>query len=219
VALAVRRRIEAGPAPRRSVRRPALVVALAALVAVTAAALAVPQARTAILRALGIGAVRVDLVEGLPALAPRTDLSLLGPPVAREEAERRFAHPLLDADGADEVRVAYDDSSVTYVWLDEDGIGIRLLISQLTGRMAGRGYVKIAEPSTAVEDLVVEGRPAMWIGGTDAHGFGLVREGDMTYEMLRISENALLVQDGEVTLRIEGDFDRDEAIEIAERVL
>ena len=88
VAAAVRSRIEAAPhRDRWRSGRQRLAIALAVLVAVVAATLAVPQARSAILRALGIGNVRVELVDDLPPTAPRSDLSLLGDPgVARRGA-------------------------------------------------------------------------------------------------------------------------------------
>jgi hypothetical protein len=219
VAPAVRSRIEQPPV-RRRVHRPRLALALAVLVAVTAATLAVPQARTAILRALGLGSVRIELVDDLPALAPRSDLSRLGVPVSRDEAAERFRRDLLDIPGSlgepDEIRIAHDEAAVTYVWRDERGV--RLLVSQLPGRLAGEAYVKAVRPDSTVESLTVDGRQAVWLEGV--HGFGLLRpDGEVAFEELRLAGNALLVDDGDLTLRIEGDLGRARAVAISRSLI
>ena len=120
-----------------------------------AATLAVPQARSAILRALGIGSVRVELVDDLPPAAPRSDLSLLGVPVSLDEARERFPYPLValdpDLGSPDEVRVGDDPARVSYVWADDEGV--RLLVSQLAGMYGGAKYVKIAGGTTTLEEL------------------------------------------------------------------
>jgi hypothetical protein len=221
VAAVVRSRIEA--APRRARRRPRrhqLAIALAVLVAVVAATLAVPQARSAILRALGIGNVRIELVDDLPPTAPRSDLSLLGIPVSLGEAREAFPYELVSPDpelGApDEIRLGVVPARVSYVWLGDDDV--RLLVSQLAGTYGGAKYVKVAGGATALEELTIDGHRALWIFG-EAHGFGLIGPTDVDFEEIRLSGNTLLVEDGETTLRIEGDFDRDRAVDIARTLL
>lgn len=208
--------IEQEQAPRRPLlrRRTALAIGLAVIVA-TVAALAVPQARTAILRALGLGSVRIEIVDELPPLAPRTDLSLLGTPATAAEARRRFPEALQpDADvlGApDEIRLSDDPAQISYAWLDPSGV--RLLVSVIAGRFVGSSFVKALGPDSTLEDLTVDGRRAMWITGS-AHGFGIEGPGGVDFEELRLSANALLVEDEEATIRVEGDLTRDEAIRV-----
>ena len=221
VAAVVRSRIEAAPPrERRRPRRHQLAIALAVLVAVVAATLAVPQARSAILRALGIGNVRVELVEDLPPTAPRSDLSLLGIPVSLDQAREAFPYPLVELDpdlgDPDEVRVGYEPDRVSFVWLGDDDV--RLLVSQLAGMYGGAKYVKVAGGATALEELTIDGHRALWISGA-AHGFGLIGPTDVNFEEIRLSGNTLLVEDGETTLRIEGDFDRERAVAIARELL
>lgn len=218
--LAAAVRASAGIAPpsrRRLLRRRRVVaVALAVLVAV-AAALAVPQARTAILRALGIGSVRIELVDELPPLAPRSDLSLLGSPVTVAEARERFHGTLLVPDaealGApDEILVLDEPRQVSYVWLEPPRV--RLLVSVISGRVVGSGFVKAIRPGTAIEELSIDGRRALWITG-QAHGFGLERAGVAAgFEELRLAGNALLVDDDGTTIRVEGDLALDQAIRV-----
>jgi hypothetical protein len=217
----IRSRIEAAPPrERRRPRRHQLAIGLAVLVAVVAATLAVPQARSAILRALGIGNVRVELVEDLPPTAPRSDLSLLGVPVSLDEARDGFPYELVSLDaelGApDEIRLGDFPARVSYVWFGDDDV--RLLVSQLAGAYGGAKYVKLAGGATALEELTIDGRRALWISG-EAHGFGLIGPTDVDFEEIRLSGNTLLVHNGDTTLRIEGDFDRERAVAIARALL
>lgn len=221
VTTAVRSRIEAAPRRDRWLSgRQRLALAFAVLVAVIAATLAVPQARSAILRALGIGSVRVELVEDLPPAAPRSDLSLLGIPVPLQQARERFPYPLLPLDPdlgtPDEVRFGDNPVRVSYVWLD--GPGVRLLVTQLAGMYGGAKYVKVAGGATTLEELTIDGHRALWISG-EAHGFGVAGPSEGDFEELRLSGNALLVDNGETTIRIEGGFDRARAVAIARALL
>lgn len=219
--LAAAVRASAGLAPpsrsRLLLRRPVVAVALGVLVAVVAA-LAVPQARTAILRALGIGSVRIELVDELPPLAPRFDLSLLGAPLSLAEARERFHGTLLVPDaealGApDEIRVRDEPQQVSYVWLEPPRV--RLLVSVISGRFVGPGFVKAIGPGTAIEELTIDGRRALWITG-QAHGFGLAGEGGAAgFEELRLAGDALLVDHDGITIRVEGDLALDQAIRVA----
>jgi hypothetical protein len=218
VSTLVRARIAEQPRRASRWRRHRLAIAVAVVLAAVAATLAVPSARSAILRALGLGSVKVVRVDELPPAAPREDLSLLGPVTTRAYAEELFAAPLLRFDPdilgePDEIRALDRPSRVSYVWRNDNG-EIELLVSQLHGVFGGANYVKAAGPGTDVEDFLVDGRRALWLSG-DVHGFGLVDPtggGFNDFEELRLSGNALLVQDGRTTIRIEGDFTRKQAL-------
>ncbi len=219
---AVRERLEAAPSrARRRLRRPLLALAAAVLVAV-AAALAVPQARTAIFRALGIGSVRVVLVDELPAASPRSDLAALGPVATAADARAVFPHPLLEPDedvlgAVSEIRVRESPPMISYLWIEREQP--RLLVSQLPGSPS-MGFVKLVGPGASVDEMTIDGRRAVWIEG-EAHGFGLVGDDGeefddaVAFEELRLAGNTLLVELAETTLRIEGELTRDQAIHVA----
>ncbi|HEX4747071.1 MAG TPA: hypothetical protein VFU99_09330, partial [Gaiellaceae bacterium] len=84
-------------APRR---RLVLVLASFALAATLLAALAIPDARSALLRFLQIGGVRIELVDELPAVVPtESELGLvLGQRVSLAEARSRAGFELLELD-------------------------------------------------------------------------------------------------------------------------
>ena len=204
VTATVRSRLEAAPQRDRRRRRRVLAIALAVVVAVVAATMAVPQARTAILHALGIGSVRVELVDDLPALRPRSDVALLGAPVPRDQAGRIFEWPLLRFDGdvlgePDEIRARLAAHGLLpLAW----AVRRAAACQSAPGTCSGGRFRQDGGAGRVGPQLTIDGRRALWITG-DAHGFGL-DGGD--FEELRLSGNALLVDRGETTIRIEGDL-------------
>lgn len=215
VADAVLRQIQ--PSTRASrqpvLRRRSLAVVVVLVAAAVAAVMSVPEARTTVLRALGIGAVQIAEVDDLPAVTPQSDLSSLGPVLSRAEVDQLFPEPLLEFGGdlrePDELRALDRPSIASYVWHDDAG-DIRLLVSQLTQGFPDARLVKVTGPGATVERLTIDGRDALWVAG-GAHGFGL---DDGTFEPIRLSRSALLVDEGQTTIRIEGDLSRGAAIEL-----
>jgi hypothetical protein len=213
------------PAPRLAWwrRRPVLAVALGVVLAAFAAAMAVPQARTAILRALGIGSVRVELVDELPPVQPQADLRMLGARVTLARAAAAFPYPLLVPDQRklgpyDEVRLGVGGAAqVSFVWFDRTG-RVRLLVTVLPGRFIGGRYVKLVGPGTRLEEQRVDGRRTMWITG-QAHGFGLEQPTGERFEEIRLAGNTLLVDQGRTTIRIEGDLSKQRAFEVYEALV
>lgn len=75
---------------------------------------------------------------------------------------------------------------------------------------------KLATPETKVEQLEIDGEPAMWIEGIHAVAVR-GRDGRPVFERMRLSDRVLLVQHGRLTVRIEvpAGTGRDEAVAIA----
>jgi hypothetical protein len=203
---AVRRRL----AERRNVvwRRP-LVIALAALLVGVAAVMAVPQARSEILDWLGIGSVTIRHVDELPTVAKTQDDLALGERVslaaARARAQFRVEVPKLDGLGAPGVyRGTLGQVSLLYGSEEEP----RLLITQIVGTGA---LEKLLGLETDVE-LVRAGRAeGAWLEG----GEHVVFFPSTGPESQRLAGNTLLLQreDG-VTVRIEADVSKEEALRI-----
>jgi hypothetical protein len=202
---AVRARVAAAPAPRRLGRRPTLVLALALVLLGLAIALAVPPARSAILRWLGIGTARIELVDRLPDVARLRPLDL-GPRSSLADAQSRVAYhvvtsPLLGA--PQEVHLRGDQVGFVY--------GRKLVVTQSRGTF----FTKEAGPGTRVEQLRVNDRLAVWISGAP-HFLGYIGlSGQPTPITLYLAGNALIWQRGPLTLRLEGKLTRAEALRIA----
>jgi hypothetical protein len=207
VAGGVRRRLGEGRRPV-SWRRP-LVIALAALLVGAAAVMAVPQARSEILDWLGIGAVTVRYVEDLPTVEKAQDDLMLGERVtlgaARERAQFRVQVPRLE--GFPEPRVyrgGLGQVSLLYGSEEEP----RLLITQIVGTGA---LEKLLNTETDVELVREGGAEGAWLEGGE-HVVFFPSIGPVSQ---RLAGNTLLLQrqDG-VTVRIEADVSREEALEI-----
>ncbi len=222
IAGAVGRRL--AEAPRRGFAfRRALVLGLALLAVAVGAVMAVPQARTAILEWLGLRGVTIERVPTQPR-APEADESnlALGEPVtlsaARARAGFRVRVPALEGyrepDGVF-VRRPGDGGQVALVY--REGEAVRVLVLQLRARLDEQLIHKSAGPQTTIEEVTVGGEDGFWIAG-EPHEFVYIDPdtGEPIFESARLATNTLLWQRGEVTLRIEGELTREEAVRIAE---
>ena len=204
LASAVRRRI----GERRSWRRPAA-IALAVLVIVIGAALAVPAARTALLDWLGLHGVHIVRVEQLPTVPVNGDLDL-GRPVTLVEARRRAPWLLVPAEAPDRVyfNTNLPGGKVSLLW--GTPTKVRLLLTEFSGQ----AYIeKLIEPDANVEPVEI-GDQGVWL--EEPHVFAFRdRDGLFRASTARLAGKTLLWQHGEVTLRLEGELSKEEALRIA----
>jgi hypothetical protein len=219
VSARVRERIEA----RRSwlPRRRGLTVALAALAVAAAGVLAVPPARTAILELLGLRGVTIERVGELPPVRPRGDLAYLGERLPLAEARRRtpFAIREPTLDGLDDPKVfvrSWPTRTVTLVY--GDVAEPRLVLTQFRARIEEEYVQKVVGTGTTVQRLTVDGGRAIWLSG-EPHGFAFVdARGRFSTDTFYLARNTLIWESGELTLRIEGELTREQALTIAESV-
>jgi hypothetical protein len=213
----VRRRLADGERPRLGFsRRRLVVVALASLAVLVGGVLVVPPARSTVLDWLGIGGVTIRYVEELPPVDKATADLGLGERVSLEEARERaaFGVRVPTVDGLDDPpRVYYrsEASQVGFLYGSEDDP--KLLITQAG---AAGAVQKLTTAGTDVELVVVEpGTAGAWLSG-EKHGLfypGGVEHGE---EPFRLVGNALVFEtDSAVTVRIEAEISKAEAIRIA----
>lgn len=194
---------------RRSWRRPVAVV-LAVLVVALGAVLAVPPARTALLDWLGLSGVRIVRVEELPSVPAVGNLDL-GRPVTLAEARRRAPWILVPADAPDGVyfSTAIPGGRVSLLW--GTPTSVRLLLTEFRAQQTF--IEKLIEPETTVERVDV-GDQGAWL--EDSHVFAFRdRTGVFREETARLAGKTLLWRQGDVTLRLEGDLSKAEALRIA----
>jgi hypothetical protein len=183
-----------------------LVLVAAVLGAAVVAGLAIPQARSAILRVFGIGAVRIEYVDKLPAVEPEARLDL-GPEISAEDAPFRLLESsLLGApDG-----VYASGNVVTQLYGSPDHV--RLLVTQIGGRALRPDVVKkVVGTRTNADFVSIAGlaEPALWIEGAP-HILSLPNAPE------RLAANTLIWTQGNRTMRLEGAESLDEAVEIAQ---
>jgi hypothetical protein len=204
----VRRRL-AEARPPRAWRRP-VVIALAALLVVVAAVMAVPQARSEILDWLGIGSVTIRHVDDLPKVEKTTPDLELGSRSTLREARARvpFSVQLPTIQGFGDPQVYFRSGAGQVSFLYGSTEEPRLLISQL---LSAGAIDKLVGGGTTVETLSIGDARAVWLEGA-GHVLYIPGLGE---EPQRLAGNTLIVQRADnVTVRIEADVSKDEAVEI-----
>lgn len=203
----VRRRLAAERRPL-AWRRP-LVIALAALLVAVAAVMAVPQARSQVLDWLGIGGATIRFVDDLPKVEKTQDDLALGERISLADARERASFPvrvptLEGLEGPDVYLGQLGQVSFLYGSEDEP----RLLITQIIGTGA---LEKLLSQETTVDRVRVGPAEGVWLEGRE-HVLFFPSTGP---ESQRLVGNTLLLEreDG-VTVRIEADISKREALRI-----
>jgi hypothetical protein len=203
-------------------RRRALVLALAVLAVAICAVLAVPGTRAAVLEFLHLRGVTIQRVDELPTVPLQPDFNelFLGDRMslgeARESAD--FEVVLPEALGEPDAVFFQDNPpggmvSLVYGTPEQP----RALFTQFSGRVDEVIYKKVAA-GTHIAPLQIEGRAGFFLSG-DPHEFSYFdRTGEYRQEIVRLAGNTLLWERGTLTLRLEADINREEAVEIARSV-
>src|SRR6185436_18815709 len=195
-----------GPGPRQAAwgRRIALAVAIGGIA--IGAGFAVPQARSAILRVFGVGAVKIEFVDRLPETQPVTRLRL-GAPIDPADAPFLLLQSRLLGD-PDGVFRRGDVISLLYGTPER----VRLLVTEIADSdFTPEVGKKLASMGTHVEFVPIRGSvgPGVWIEGRP-HAVRLPGG------PARLATNTLIWTHGPITLRLEGAESLQEAVAIAE---
>jgi hypothetical protein len=214
----VRTRLAEGRRPRfRLAERRTLVMVLAVLAVAVGALMAVPGTRAAILDFFGLRGVRIERVETLPTVPRQRDL-LLGERVTLDEARERVDFQLIVPDDLGEPDEVYFrdypvGGMVSFVY--GSAKDPRALFTQFRATVEDVIFKK-AIVETEIEPVTVEGQPGYFISGA-AHVFGYTdAEGQIQLEDLHlVVDNVLVWEHGPLTLRLEADVTRGDALRIA----
>jgi len=194
-------------------RAGALAFALVAIAVATA--FAVPQARTAILRFFHVGGATVVRVETLPPAVERNEAGGLGLPMSLQAAERAVGFHILlppyKCCGPGRVYVL-DDSMATVVV--RSGGNHRALLSEFPS-LGPPSLKKLVLGQTRVEPAHVNGREALWIEGGSHTLRYFDRELGLQERTVRVHGKVLIWLRGELTLRLEGNLTKDDALSLA----
>ena len=206
VAARLRERPRAGRAGLRS-RRVAL-VAIAVFLLACGTVAAVPAARNAVLEFLHLRGATIERRERLPDLPPgRIDL---GPRTTLAAAERELGfEPLVPAALGDPKGVHLYGEALTLDYRP------RALVTELRGDIHPAYAGKIGAEATSLERLEVDGDRAIWVSGVPHFFFYRDEAGEVRERSLRVAGNVLLLERGNLLVRVEGGFGRDEAVRIA----
>jgi hypothetical protein len=214
---AIRPRLRARPGRNR--RRSAL-VAVAVLVVTIAAVLAVPSARTAILRWLSLGGVRIVRVERLPTTR-RLAASDLGLKTTLAGAVRaaRF-EPLGFARTRPDSIYVQTSGPTTRVTLVYGSVAKpHLLLSEFRGIRATIEVGKLVTGATKIEQVEVGGAQGIFLSGAPHAVYFELPGSPSTYvDEPLAAGNTLIWERGGITLRLEGRLTKGDALGLASSV-
>jgi hypothetical protein len=216
------------PAPRRRTPglRVALLTVLVLLALVAGAVAAVPSTRHAVLELLGLRGETIERVPKLPENVRAKPAWRLGRPTTLAAARPRLSfEPLLPRAMGEPNGVFLNRGvpghSLNLTYPPQEGIphsrltGVGLLVNELNGQAAPGFFGKMVPLDARIERFRIDGQFAVWIEGL--HAFFYKPAADHTFHIghSRLAANALLVQRGHVMVRLEGEFDKARAVEIA----
>ena len=230
IAAQVGRSLQDGIDPRRRGRRAlrlrvALVAAAALLLLAAATAAAVPSVRHAVLDFLGLRGETIQRVPRLPENVRAKPSWNLGRPTTLEDAEQALPFsPLLPASLGEPngvfVSSEVPGGALTLTYAPRPGVprarltGVGVLVNELNGHFAPAFHGKLLPPGARIERFGIDGNYAIWIEGLHVFFF---KPADHIFHLgrSRLAANALLIQHGEVMVRLEGEFDKPTAVGIA----
>jgi hypothetical protein len=221
------------PLPRRGWRRIA-VAALALLVLAAGIVVATPGAREAVARRLGILGIEIHQGGPAPTVTAPTGTTAgrgatgtlgLGRRVSLEQARAGVSFRLLvpSQPGFERPDAVYlsdevPGGRVDLVYLPRPGLpaspftNAGLLITEFQATPLVGKFVKAG---TRIEEVVVSGEQGYWLGG-EPHEFAYQdRNGVLREETARLAGSTLIWTHGPVTLRLEGQVSKQQALRIA----
>jgi hypothetical protein len=216
-------RARSAPAqPHRQARRRRLTVALVASLVIAATA-AVPSARAAVTNFLDIGVVRIHHQEPPRPVAPTATLNL-GEPITLAGARVRVPVVLPRRDGLrnpDEVWFTNTGGGgVSLVYRARRGLppahhtGVGLLVQEFAGESQANVNKYLSTGARARQVTVGSGQ-GVFVSGGDHFVFYEDASGADVYEAGRLAGNALIVQRGPLTIRLEADLPLERMVAIA----
>ena len=204
------------PRRRWSFSRPLALAIAFAVLAVLAATLAIPDARSALFRVLHIGGEEIQFVDELPEVPSDAGLPYrLGSEVSLSRAEREAGFRLRELDEKPDNVYIGEYGTVWFLYGTPEHV--RLLVAQTSQLKAqGRFMFKEVSPETQVTTASVGGAEGYFLSGA-AHVVLLVdRNGYVVDESARLAHDVLIWSRGGITYRLEGDFGKAEAVQLAE---
>jgi len=214
-----------GLLPPAGLRRSLALAVVALLVLAGGVFAAVPGVRDAVLEFFGLQGATIERREQLPKAPPPRPPDVGGRTTLAAAREALGFDPLVPGAAGRPDRVFVDRSvpggRLSLEYRPRPGLpearstGLGLLVDEFRGDVNPDYAGKIAGQATHVERLRIDGYRAIWL--EDAPHFFFYRAPGEQFreEQLRIAQNVLLLERGNLLVRLEGAFDRARALELA----
>jgi hypothetical protein len=225
LAAAVRARVEAAPAPRRTLGpRRAVALAFALLLIGAGSAFAAsPGLRHSVLDWLGLRSVKIERAQRLPDTAPGATLAL-GTRTTLDGARRTVSFGVLvPALAPDQVYAAAEPpgGQVALLYRPRPGLpeanhtSVGLLITEFRGDLPFEYLQKTLAAGTTAERVTVNGGRGVWIAGQPHVVLYRDSSGEIRDYTLRLATNTLLWRQGPLVVRLEAHISKAAALRIA----
>jgi hypothetical protein len=225
---AVRRRLPSRAPKRRRplIMRRSLAIALAALLVLAGGVFAaVPSVRDSVLEFFGLQGATVEQREELPVV-PKLRPLKLGEPATLDRARAELGfEPLVPRAAGDPdhafVNTHVPGGELALAYRPARGLpeahstGLGLLVGEFRGDLLPEYLGKIAGQATGIDRISVDGQRAIWIEGAPHLFFYRPPNSDFAESQLRLADNVLLLERGNLLVRLEGAFSRERAIALA----
>jgi hypothetical protein len=196
-----------------------LAIALAMLAVALGAVMAVPQTRAAILEFFRLRGVTIERVDQLPTVPLNEDFNelFLGEQVTLEEARERAEFEVVVPEALGDPDGVYFQESppggmVSFVYGTVEAP--RALFTQFRATVKDVIFKKVAA-GTTIESVTVDGQQGYFLSG-DPHDFAYYdRTGTFRQELVRLAGTTLLWERGSLTLRLEAEVSKADALKIA----
>jgi hypothetical protein len=198
-----------------------LLIAVTVLAVTIGAVMAVPQTRAAILEFFHLRGVTIERVSTTPTVPAHDKVGPLGRRVTLAEARNAASFAIV-------VPEALGVPNEVYFWKGNPPGGMvslvygsrehpRALLTEFQASVHDIIYKEVG-PGTRIEQVAVDGDDGYWISGRP-HLFAYSdRDRQYRTEQVRLAGNTLVWERGPVTLRLEADVSKAEALRIAQSV-
>jgi hypothetical protein len=211
--------------PPAGLRRSLALAAVALLLLAGTVFAAVPSVRDTVLEFFGLQGATVERRETLPQPPPRRSLDL-GTRTTLERAAGRVGFvPLVPAvlgqPNAVYVRSELPGGELSLAYRPRAGLPrasstrLGVLLTEFRGDLSPQYLGKIVGQATSTERLRIGDDRAVWIEGAPHYFFYRAPDGTVVDTEIRLAQNVLLVEHGDLLIRLEGAFDRERAIAVA----
>ena len=227
--LGLKERLASPPVKRR--RRPvvfrrSLVIAFAGLMVLAGGVFAaVPGVRDAVLDFFGLQGATVERREQLPKAPPPRPPDVGGRTTLAAAREALRFDPLVPGAAGPPDAVFVDRTvpggRLSLEYRPRRGLpearstGLGLLVDEFRGDLLPEYAGKIAGQATRIDRLRIDGEPAIWLEGAPHFFFYRPPNEGFREQPLRLAQNVLLLERGDVLVRLEGAFGRARAVELA----
>jgi hypothetical protein len=92
---------------------------------------------------------------------------------------------------------------------------VGLLLTEFSGELSPELIGKLVDAGTGVEEITLDGAPGLWISGEPHVVFYRDSSGEVREGTARLAGNTLLVERGDLLVRIEAEISKEQALAIA----